>query len=281
MKDPRADVSAMLREIEEMAEKLEDEAISKGSHHLMPGGLAMVALGPVANLEAWENLTQATERYARAYTFVEDEDPENAWPPFQTLRFWSEAWRRELGADYLDNPTIATEANWIRWQLEWAWENELGWADFEKDVRRVKTQMEDILNDGIRVAARGVPCLYDECKGKRIIRQLEPYGEHGVKKWRLTDWFCPSCHRTWDEDAYARMVTAASEAAKVEEIDGETWAAPDYAARVTGVPYGTIRVWLHRKALDTVCLLTGRRQGFVRVDQITERRAESTKRRSA
>jgi hypothetical protein len=271
MSDPRVDVATNLRRIEEMAARLEAEAIHKASHHLMPGGPAMVALGPVANLEAWENLTQASERYQRAYTSAEDEDPEQSWPPFQLLRFWSEAWRRERDADYLDNPTIATEANWLRWQIEWAWENEPAFGDFAADVATAASRLEEITRDGVRPAAKGVPCLYDECKGLRIIRLLEPHGEKGIKRWRLTNWFCPSCHRTWDEDAYARMVTAANEAAKVETIEGEMWAHPEYAARVTGAKAGTVRVWLTRGLLDTVCVLAGRRQRFVRVEQVREK----------
>src|SRR5690349_17684165 len=80
------DVARDLREIERMATELQDQAVADANHPLMPGGRAMVALGPVASLEAWENYEQATERtmsgipgYERIYTSAEDEDPEQAW----------------------------------------------------------------------------------------------------------------------------------------------------------------------------------------------------------
>jgi hypothetical protein len=53
----------------------------------------MVELGNVANIEAWTNQQDATERYGRAYTSAEDEDPDDAWPAFQLIEFWSEQWR--------------------------------------------------------------------------------------------------------------------------------------------------------------------------------------------
>src|SRR5688572_26692956 len=131
--DPLVKVARDLREIERLAGELEAQAIADASHPLMPGGRAMVALAPVASPEAWENLEQATERalrghpgYSKAYTSAEDEDPEEAWPAFQLLRFWSESWRREREADYDDRRvSIETEAAFLRWSLEWAWDNEL------------------------------------------------------------------------------------------------------------------------------------------------------------
>lgn len=226
-----------LRAIEDMAEHLEAEAIHKGSHWLMPGGPAMVALGPVANLEAWENYTQASERYGRAYTSAEDEDPEHAWPPFQLLRFWSEAWRRERGADYLDKPTIATEANWLRWQLEWAWENELGWDDFTKDVRSARLRLEDILSEGARVERSRIVC--DRCK--EAPRLILAYA--GTADDRSDDvWKCPGCKArlTPDDVARAHGQMLRSEGAErwVHQIDAIG------VLKGQGRPERTVRQWL-------------------------------------
>src|SRR5689334_20534393 len=129
--DPLVKVSRDLREILAMHERLIVEAISKGDHKLMPGGPAMVAMGPVANLEAWGWMQDATERLGRAYTSEPDEDPDDAWSAYQLLEFWSEQWRRELGAEYEGyRTTIATEAGFLRSVLEWAWNNEPAWDDF-------------------------------------------------------------------------------------------------------------------------------------------------------
>ena len=111
--------------------------------------------------------------------------------------------------------------------------------------------------------------MYDECRGVRLVRKLEPTrAADGSKLWRLTDWFCPRCHRRWTPERYASMVTAAHESTKFEDIDGETWCSTDYAARHVGRPESTLRAWLHRGHLATVCLLAGRRLRYVSLTDV-------------
>ncbi|MDR7253724.1 hypothetical protein J2X46_002714 [Nocardioides sp. BE266] len=276
---PTAKVARDLSAILDLHARLASQAEHQASHSLMPGGHAMVALGNVANLEAWENLQGATERYARAYTSAEDEDPDEAWSPFQLLEFWSEGWRREHGAEYDARPTIASEANFIRWALDWAWQNEPAWDEFAADVARARTRLENILTEGVR-AERGVPCLYDECKGARLVRKMQPGRDaEGRKVWVHSNWHCPKCHREWDESRYAAMVTAGTEAAKSETIDGEEWVTTDLAARRVGRPAATIRQWVHKGKLEVLCIVRGRRIGFVRMAEVWERH-DNSKRRS-
>ena len=280
--DPIAKVSRDLREILDLHERLITEAVSKGDHKLMPGGPAMVALGPVANQEAWAWMQDTSERLGRAYTSVEDEDPDEAWSAYQLLEFWSEPWRRELGAEYDGyRTTIATEAGFLRANLEWAWSNEPHWDEFVGDVRRAKAKLENILKDGER-AQRGAPCLYDECKGAALVRKMQPRrGPNGEKVWAWSNWHCPKCHREYGEDQYESLVKAAAAGTTSEVIDGETWASTDQAALDIGMPATTIRVWLNRGELDTVCIIKGRRQRFVRVEQVRTRREEGSRRKSA
>lgn len=278
---PTTKVARDLTEIVELSERLAAQAEHQASHSLMPGGHAMVALGNVANMEAWENRQQATERYRKAYTSVEDEDPDEAWSPFQLLEFWSEQWRREHGAEYDARPTITTEASFIRWSLEWAWKNEPAWDDFAADVAMARTKLENILSDGER-SERGVPCLYDECKGARLVRKLQPKRDaHGRKIWVHSNWHCPKCHREWDEARYAAMVTAANEAAKIEVINGEEWVTPDLAARRLDRSASTIRQWVHKGKLEVLCLVRGKRVGFVRMAEVRERHESTPRRRGA
>lgn len=274
-------VASDLTAIVELHGRLASQAEHQASHPLMPGGPAMVALGNVANLEAWENLNDASERYAKAYTSAEDEDPDEAWSPFQILIFWSEQWRRQHGAEYDTRPTIASEANFIRWTLDWAWQNELAWDDFAKDIARAKTKLENILAAGER-SERGVPCMYDECRGARLVRKMQPTrDEAGHKTWAHSNWHCPRCHREWDESRYAAMVTAGAEAAKTETIDGEEWVTTDLAARRVGRSASTIRQWVHKGKLEVVCLLRGKRVGFVRMAEVQARHEGATRRRGA
>lgn len=275
---PTAKVARVLSEIVTLDAALLTQAVSNGDHPDMPGGAAMVALGNVANMEAWENHQQATERYGQPYTSVVDEDPDEAWSAFQLLEFWSEQWRAAHGAEYGKRPTIATEANFIRYTLEWAWDNEPHWDDFAADMRRAKAKLEGILVAGDR-SERGAPCMYEGCKGKRLVRKLEPKRDaEGHKVWVHSNWHCPSCHREWDESAYARMITAAHESTKVELIGGEEWVSPDLAARRLDRPHSTIRQWVHKGYVAVACIVTGKRAGFVRFADV-ERRHEETKRR--
>lgn len=276
--EPVVKVARDLTEIVALSGQLPGQAVNDSNAALMPGGRAMVALGPVANLEAWENMTASSERYGRAYTSAEDEDPDDAWSAFQRIEFWSEQWRREHGAEYGQRPTIASEANFLRYLLNWAWDNLMEWDDFAADIKRARIQLEDIVSAGTR-AERGAPCLYEGCRGIRLVRKLEPARDKdGYRIWRHSKWHCPRCHREWDEDAYARMVTAAHESTKSEEIEGETWCTVDVAARKVDRPQATIRVWMNRGHIATLCLIKGRRAGFVRLGDVRER-DENTRRR--
>lgn len=276
------------RDLREITDELWPRLLEQAQHHarsrLMPGGEAMVALGNVANVEAWENMHQATERYGRAYTSVADEDPDQSWSAYQLLEFWSEQWRAERGAEYHSTEyrtTVATEAAFLRGSLDWAWENEPHWTDFANDVSTARSRLEDILKAGDR-AELGAPCLYEDCNGKRLRRKLQPKGDaHGRKVYDWGKWHCIRCHREWDDDAYARMVTAANEAAKVELIDGEEWVSTDLAARRVERPASTIRVWIHRAELTVACLVKGKRTGFVRMAEVEERHAQAKRRKRA
>lgn len=236
MSDPRAKVDADLKAIEKMVESLEDEAVHKASHRLMPGGAAMVALHPGANLEAWENRNQATERYSKAYTMADLEDPEKSWPPFQLLRFWSEQWRVQRGADYLDRPTITTEANWLRYALEWAWEDP-GFEGFAKDVRSARLKLEDILTDGTRAERSRIVC--DQCDANK--RLILAYA--GTADDRSDDvWKCPACKHRFNPDgvkrAHAKMLRSEGAERWVHQIDAIG------VLRGQGRSERTVRQWL-------------------------------------
>lgn len=271
---PVVKVARDLREIERLHEALEVQAVHKANDRLMPGGLAMVALGGVANLEAWEHQFEAREALGRDISHVAHED--DSWePPLQTLRFWSEAWRAEHGAEYGQRVTVASEANFLRYMLEWAWDNEPRFYDFAKDVEQARLRLEAMLLTGERPVARGVSCMYDECKGKRLIRKTVPArGANGEKVWKLTDWHCPNCKKSWDEQTYTRNVYAAVERQHWAVLDDETWCTVDRAARKVGRPQGTVRSWISRGEVSALCLVTESpigRTTFVMVADVVER----------
>lgn len=286
---PVVKVARDLREIESLYEALLVQAIHKANDREMPGGEAMVALGHVASHAEWEEVTAAAEfrHYATCtkldhtrcqFSPAEDDEGE---PPLQTLLFWSEQWREERGYPLERRPTMASEARFLAWALEWAWETLPEFDDFAKDIASAKTRIENLLLAGER-AERGAPCLYETCRGARLVRKLTPKrGPEGEKVWDYSDWHCPRCRRSWGETRYAAMVTAANEAAKFEDIDGQTWCSDDYAARKVGRSVKTIRTWVNRGELSTVCLIAGRRVRFVNLGEVEELDIKKRRRNAA
>lgn len=237
--DPAVKVARDLSAIERLTESLLGEAINKGSHRLMPGGPAMVALANVANLEAWENLNQETERYGRAYTFTEDEDPDEAWPPFQLIEFWSESWRRENGHEYDKRPTMMSETAYVRAMLDWAWDHEPGWDDMARDINRARVKLEDIVNEGRRVERSRIVCDACEAKPRLILAYL------GIEDDRSDDvWKCPAneCHKRFDSAAlhraHAKMLLSDKADRWVHQFDAIS------ILKAQGRPERTVRQWL-------------------------------------
>lgn len=258
MTDPRIAVAQHLTAIVELSERLEDQAINDANDHLMPGGLAMVALGAVANLEAWANKLEAAERRG-VWLIIEDDDD---WePPLQSLLFWSEDLRRIHDQEFeptpnRPRPTEASEANIIRHHLDWLWENEPRFMDFAEDMAGVVKRLEALLTEGLR-AKRGVPCLSVDCDGGILVRPVADRREHrwceghdGVchlphercphDRGGLRDeWVCGSCDRRYGVEDYRRAV------AQSAFLNAEWLPLEDAIAR-TGAKRGTIQAWATR-----------------------------------
>jgi len=255
--DPTVKVARDLTEILSLYGDLAARAEDRSADRLMPGGGAMVALGNVANMEAWENMHQATERYGRAYTSVEDEDPDVAWTPYQLLEYWSEQWRKARDAEYVGHrTTIATEAQFIRSCLPWAIDNELGWDDFVKDVNRARVKLENILYAGERQQLTRIEC--DRClppppktedqkpKPPRLIKLYgsDPDGSQD-------DWKCPRCKHRFDavgvRKCHAKMLLSEGSARWVHQQDAIA------TLKDQGRPERTIRQWLSEGEGDGYC----------------------------
>lgn len=199
------EVTGDLNAITNLYADLHAEAEHKAHDPLMPGGLAMVALGYVANQEAWERQIETAETRGNASHILDEDD---TWePPLQTLCFWSERWRAIHGAEYDRRPTIATEANYIRWALRWAVANEPHLDDLAKDIHKARTRMENVLRDGTRdVISEDVTCLICET---RLRRRMTITGYED-------EWWCIDCHHHLTA---AQFNLAASESARRQLAD--------------------------------------------------------------
>lgn len=245
-------VSSNLREITELAHGLLTQAIHKANHHDIPGGDAMIALAPVANQEAWEHRYETAERLGLDTSYVQHESDETA-PPLQLLRYWSDRYRAALAAEYDMIPTLATEANFLRFHLDWIETNEPAWDQFARDITRAKTRLENMLMAGRRTE-RGVPCL--NCNVDLIRRSHDRHdprecnGHDGICYYPHTrcphdrgglrdEWACPSCERTYDEESYWRAVAHAAFVAA-------DWLPLEDAMQRTGAKRGSIQGWATR-----------------------------------
>lgn len=239
------DLTEILDLYAKLREQAERDARAKVDGTSLPGGAAMIDLGPVANLEAWEHQHQTGERIGRAYTCASDEDPDEHWSAFQLIEFWSEAWRREHGAEYDQRPTIASEASFVRWALGWAWDNEPAWDDFARDINRARVRLEDILHAGKRHERTRIVC--DRCdEAPRLLVFRGTADDCSDDRYK-----CPACKaRLTPEDAkraHAKMLRSEGAERWVPQADAIG------TLKAQGRPERTIRAWLADLEAETYC----------------------------
>lgn len=178
---------------------LEDEALHKFADKEMPGGDALVMLGPVANMEAY-NYRQLSELMGRTNGKGGYDDPcTDDAPPLLVLASWHDVVRQERGLpDSEKRATITREADGIRASIDWMLaENEHGTPNFmpadelARDLHRVVYRLERILKAGEQ-RDRGAPCM--ECY-EPLVRD---YGDT-----RDEDrWYCRPCDAWSTIDQY-------------------------------------------------------------------------------
>lgn len=233
-------VARDLREIEDMSALLLTQAVHKANDSEIPGGAAMVALAGVANQEAWGNLVDTALRlaYDAGSDLPEIEDEEDWEPPLQTLCFWTEQLRAEHGNEYDMRPTVVSEINYLRYMLNWLWENETHWDDFARDIRKARVRLENTLYAGRRVERTRVPCNADECETKpRLIKTRGEAVDGSQDRHK-----CPGCKKRYDEDDFARAYAAqlrskgAERFVQIRDAIG--------TLRALGRSENTIRSWL-------------------------------------
>lgn len=267
--DPLVRIARDLRAILVMAPLLTERGIDLSADHEMPGGDALVALAPVALPSAWERRAELVEaawmdehatfcrlsdrtRIAlddtRRPTFDEDDDHE---PPLQTLLFWSEDWRARLGMDYGQDPTLASEANFLANAdvITWAQTHEPRFEHFATSIADTRARVENVVREGEQITRSRVVC--DKCdKGKRLVLV------HG-KGNRPDTWKCPSCKARFDPDAlhraHARQMRAEGAARWVDRTEAIG------VLRAQGWQERVVRAWIaDDPELETRTDLTGR-----------------------
>ena len=220
---------------------LEDEALHRFADKDIPGGDALVMLGPVANMEAY-NYRQLSELMGRtnAKAGYDDPDTDDA-PPLLVLASWHDVVRQERGLpDATKRATITREADGIRASIDWMLaQDERGTQNFmpadelAKDLKRVIYRLERILKAGEREDR-----IRAECKACSHAPRL--CVKPGVAADKSDDsWYCPSCERPYDSEG----VAACWRQMFVRWGDAPEWIRLRQAAAAIKRPVSTVRTW--------------------------------------
>ncbi|RNL66259.1 hypothetical protein EFK50_01130 [Nocardioides marmoriginsengisoli] len=300
--DPVTKVNRDLTEILELSAALTHQAIQLANDRLMPGGYAMVALASVASPTAhaeWvddaeENAIAAALRAGLNPTKIErdiETDDDDWEPPLQTLRYWSDRWRKHWDTASPEHPTLETEANFIRWALGWAHTNEPNWNACAEDINTARRRLENLLHAGSRPDRTRVVCDRPTCtkNPRQLIRvraprapaawsciscstevPLDHQGDHCPNPWchtvapprpvwasdpAMDRWKCPACKARYDDKAYqeAHAKQLRSEGAAKFVVLSEAIA----TLKAQGRPEASVRQWLkvpeHKADQCTLC----------------------------
>lgn len=194
------DIAQSLTAIVTLYRGLEEEAEYRYADKEMPGGDALVALGPVANMEAY-GYRQLSDLMGRTNAKDGLEDPEtDQAPPLLVLATWHDVIREHRGfVPSEKRATITTEADGLRASIDWMLaENQDGIPNFmpadelAKDLRGVVSRLENILKDGDRPDRIKAECML--CPPSPRLAVV-----HGEREDRSDDsWKCPNCAAPYD-----------------------------------------------------------------------------------
>lgn len=245
--DPKVKVARDLRAIRQMIPLLDDRGEDLASDHELPGGDATLTAAPVASPSTWERRVDLAEAaWLADPNRTEDTRPdpsadETPWEtPLQTLLFWSEDWRHQLGLMHESwLPTLDTEANFLASGdvLDWAWDHETRFDDFVDDVEAARTRMENVVRSGIRTTRSRILCDQPHEQPHKKLNLV--YGETE----EAAGYIAPCCHHRYTPDEAKR-----AHAKQMRSAGAERWVSSAEAIdalAVQGWQRRTIRKWIN------------------------------------
>lgn len=143
----------------------------------IPGGTAMVLIGPAGDREAAANRIDshlAGRKSHRLAEFAEAHRPGDPEPILGRLRVWVQAWQRDLGIPEAAPTSVSDAVTRLDLNLTlMSQRTGVDFARFADDVAAIRTAIESVLHDEDERTAgnRGVECF--EC-GVRLIRRIRP-----------------------------------------------------------------------------------------------------------
>jgi hypothetical protein len=231
--------------------KLNDEAVNRAGDPNIPGGAAMVMLGPGADIEAWgyvqlsaivgrlklgiRGTTEHQRKLELDAIAVEDLEP-----PLSFLASWADIVREARGqAPSTRRASIGDEIDYLRSALDWMLsvndEGEMWFIqveDFARGLRKVRRAMEAVLHDGERADRINARCKECDEAPQLCVRKAE--GVDGRDFWQ-----CPSCRQGYDEWGVRRCWRKMF----VDHGEIPEWLHLRQAAAAVGRPVSTVRTW--------------------------------------
>lgn len=236
----RVRIAQDLTAIEDMFARLGQEAINRAGDPDIPGGAAMVLLGPGADIEAF-GYAQMSELMGRTSGRTELALRSDVEPPLSFLASWADIVRSERGqVPSTEKARIGDEVRYLRSALDWMLsEGDEGPVfieveDFSRQLHRVRRTMESVLRDGDHPEKINARCR--ECD---VAPRLEVNPGARVFKWR-----CPACGEEYDERGVANCWHTMI-AERQDEMP--TWVTIQVAAAATGRPYRTLQTWTRQR----------------------------------
>lgn len=236
----RLSIGQNLSAIAEMFVKLRGEAINRAGDPNIPGGAAMVLLGPGADLEAF-GYAQMSELWGRTTGLTEIAIKGDIEPPLSFLASWADIIRAARGQEPSSKRArIDDEIRYIRASVDWILatddDGDPWWIqvmDFIDGLRKVRNAMENALKDGNRPEKINAECKFCS-KAVRLV-VMKGDAEDGSKDW----WRCPKCEHGYDVDG----VRACWRAMFVQRGDAPEWITFRQAAAALNRPAGTVYKW--------------------------------------
>jgi hypothetical protein len=255
--DLRLSVAIDLRDIVQLWQALPDEAPYRSGSEI-PGGEAVMLLGPVANVEAWQHRYEAVEASAckadkpfettyGGLDYAGDQVAE--LHPLLVLATWEDAIRDERGQPTDLRATVERAADYILKSVEWMLgtneygdQNFLGIDQLAIELKKVKAMLENILKDGIRADFTRVTCTQEKCETKP--RLMKTYGAQA----RWDGYRCPACKAEYDEDEFKK-----ARAKNFRDSGTEKFISADLAKDVIRADRRTFWSWMQRNKTRAVC----------------------------
>lgn len=249
-----ADLGGELTKITAAYTEFVIEVTYKANDRDIPGGDAMHAMSPAADLSSWEAQFEAAEAVAalkidaghsaaaaRMLGYVFDQEDTDHHPEL-VLTDWETQIRIDRGEQVNLRSNVHKAASYIRRAIPWMYsldgEGRPVFTEhraLHKDLRNVRRFLETILKSGNRAEFTRVNCIADDCDTHPRLMKL------WASQVRWDRYRCPACRTEYDQ-AQFKM----AESQNLHSAGAARFVLPSEARKTSGVPKATMHSWMRR-----------------------------------